>query len=50
LVPGATFALASGEQIPKLGLGTWRVPDADTSRVVRESERGIEDNVTKLLK
>jgi diketogulonate reductase-like aldo/keto reductase len=32
-----TFVLANGVTIPKLGLGTWRIPDADTARVVRDA-------------
>lgn len=32
-----TFTLANGVTIPKLGLGTWRIPDADTVGVVREA-------------
>jgi diketogulonate reductase-like aldo/keto reductase len=32
-----TFALANGLTIPKLGLGTWRIGDADVARVVREA-------------
>lgn len=32
-----TFTLANGVKIPKLGLGTWRIPDADTARVVRDA-------------
>ncbi|MFS8048085.1 aldo/keto reductase [Rhizobium sp. BR 314] len=32
-----TFTLANEVKIPKLGLGTWRIPDADTGRVVREA-------------
>src|SRR3712207_6084202 len=31
------FTLANGVSIPKLGLGTWRVPDADAARVVRDA-------------
>jgi diketogulonate reductase-like aldo/keto reductase len=32
-----TFTLGNGVKIPKLGLGTWRIPDADTARVVRDA-------------
>jgi diketogulonate reductase-like aldo/keto reductase len=32
-----TFALANGVAIPKLGPGTWRIADAETSRVVRDA-------------
>lgn len=32
-----TFTLANGVEIPKLGLGTWRIADADVARVVREA-------------
>lgn len=32
-----TYTLANGVKIPKLGLGTWCIPDADTGRVVREA-------------
>lgn len=32
-----TYTLANGVTIPKLGLGTWRIPDADTGRVVRDA-------------
>lgn len=32
-----TYTLANGVKIPKLGLGTWRIPDGDTVRVVREA-------------
>lgn len=32
-----TFALANGVTIPKLGLGTWRIGDADVARIVREA-------------
>ena len=31
------FTLANGVSIPKLGIGTWRVPDADAARVVRDA-------------
>ncbi|WP_424813204.1 aldo/keto reductase [Roseococcus sp. YIM B11640] len=31
------FTLANGVSIPKLGLGTWRVPDADAARTVRDA-------------
>jgi len=30
-----TFTLANGVTIPKLGLGTWMIPDSETARVVR---------------
>jgi diketogulonate reductase-like aldo/keto reductase len=32
-----TYTLTNGVNIPKLGLGTWRIPDADTGRVVRDA-------------
>jgi diketogulonate reductase-like aldo/keto reductase len=32
-----TFTLANGVRIPKLGLGVWMIPDADTARVVRDA-------------
>jgi len=32
-----SFTLANAVSIPKLGLGTWRIADADTARVVREA-------------
>src|SRR4051812_25938855 len=32
-----TFTLANGVAIPKLGLGTWRIPDAEVARVVRDA-------------
>lgn len=32
-----TYTLANGVTIPKLGLGTWRIPDADTAKAVREA-------------
>lgn len=31
------FTLSNGVNIPKLGLGTWLIPDDETSRVVREA-------------
>ena len=37
MIMDETFTLANGVEIPKLGLGTWRVSDADTSRIVREA-------------
>lgn len=32
-----TFTLANGVQIPKLGLGTWMIPDDQVAGVVREA-------------
>jgi diketogulonate reductase-like aldo/keto reductase len=32
-----TFTLANGVKIPKLGLGTWRISDADAARIVRDA-------------
>ena len=31
------FTLANGVGIPKLGLGTWMIPDADTAEAVRQA-------------
>jgi len=31
------FTLHNGTEIPKLGLGTWRIPDADVAGVVRDA-------------
>ncbi|MFC5357990.1 aldo/keto reductase [Azospirillum himalayense] len=32
-----TFTLPNGIEIPKLGLGTWMIPDDDAARVVRDA-------------
>ena len=32
-----TYTLTNGVKIPKLGLGTWRIPDADIGSVVRDA-------------
>lgn len=32
-----TFPLANGASIPKLGFGTWMIPDDDAARAVREA-------------
>lgn len=32
-----TFTLANGVAIPKLGLGTWRIDDADVAQAVRDA-------------
>jgi diketogulonate reductase-like aldo/keto reductase len=32
-----TFTLSNGVRIPKLGLGTWRIPDGEVARVVRDA-------------
>lgn len=32
-----TFPLSNGVSIPKLGLGTWMIPDDDAERVVRDA-------------
>lgn len=37
MILNESFTLANGLKIPKLGLGTWRIPDADAARVVREA-------------
>lgn len=31
------FTLSNGVTIPKLGLGTWRIPDAEVARVVKDA-------------
>lgn len=37
MISEETFTLANGVAIPKLGLGTWRILDAETARVVRDA-------------
>ena len=32
-----TFTLSNGVNIPKLGLGTWRIEDAAVAQVIRDS-------------
>lgn len=32
-----SFTLANGVKIPKLGLGTWRIPDSEAALVVRDA-------------
>ncbi|MCP5144943.1 MAG: aldo/keto reductase [Gammaproteobacteria bacterium] len=32
-----TYTLANGVEIPKLGLGTWMIPDHETARAVQEA-------------
>jgi diketogulonate reductase-like aldo/keto reductase len=32
-----TFTLSNGVEIPKLGIGTWRIPDGEAARVVRDA-------------
>jgi diketogulonate reductase-like aldo/keto reductase len=32
-----TFTLANGVKLPKLGLGTWLIPDGEVARVVRDA-------------
>jgi diketogulonate reductase-like aldo/keto reductase len=32
-----TFTLSNGVKIPKLGLGTWRIPDGEAARVVKDA-------------
>ena len=34
-----TFTLSNGVNIPKLGLGTWRIADADVVQVVRDATK-----------
>src|SRR5947209_7280986 len=34
-----TFTLSNGVTIPKLGLGTWRIEDADVAQLVRDAVR-----------
>lgn len=37
MIQDETFTLANGVTIPKLGLGTWLIPDDDAVRVTREA-------------
>lgn len=37
MILNESFTLSNGLRIPKLGLGTWRIPDADAAQVVREA-------------
>src|SRR6185437_2495283 len=32
-----TFTLSNGVEIPKLGFGTWMIPDSEAARVVRDA-------------
>lgn len=32
-----TFTLSNGASIPKLGFGTWMIPDDDAARAAREA-------------
>lgn len=34
-----TYTLANGVEIPKLGLGTWRIDDGEAADVVRAAAR-----------
>jgi diketogulonate reductase-like aldo/keto reductase len=34
-----TFTLANGVNIPKLGLGTWRIEDAAVAQVIRHAAK-----------
>jgi diketogulonate reductase-like aldo/keto reductase len=37
MILNESFTLSNGLKIPKLGLGTWRIPDADAAQVVRDA-------------
>jgi diketogulonate reductase-like aldo/keto reductase len=37
MIAQETFTLANGVEIPKLGLGTWRIPAEEAARVVRDA-------------
>ena len=37
MILNETFALSNGVEIPKLGLGTWRIGNDDAARVVRDA-------------
>ena len=37
MILNESFTLPNGLPIPKLGLGTWRIPDAEAAQVVREA-------------
>ena len=39
MILNETFTLSNGVTIPKLGLGTWRIDDADVAQVVRDAAR-----------
>ena len=37
MILNENYTLANGVQIPKLGLGTWMIPDAETAEAVRQA-------------
>ena len=37
MILNETYPLANGVQVPKLGLGTWFIDDAEAAEAVREA-------------
>lgn len=37
MILNETYSLANGVQVPKLGLGTWFIDDAEAAEAVREA-------------
>ena len=45
MILNQTFTLSNGVQIPKLGLGTWLIPDNEAAAAVKAS---IDESLRKL--